>query len=114
MSMETNETPETTSAMLEEAQQLLNNRMIYVNTLIENEKIITDLSAKLEETTKAQKSNWREALKAGWTENELKKVGIKDPIKKRNRTKKSVANNPAAANSEVANEVNAEGNLTAE
>lgn len=90
------------STMLEEAQQLLNNRMKFVNSLIENEKIVQDLSEQLEEAIKQQKVSWREALKAGWTEAELKKVGIKDPIKKRTRAKKNQQVNPAASETTTA------------
>lgn len=80
--------PETMSEatnMMNTAEQLAENRMTHVRRLIDAATEADEAQKQAEETRKQYASVWNDVAGKSWTEQELKKIGLKEPGTKRKR-----------------------------
>ena len=64
------------------AQQLLEGRMAYVRRAIETRSALDDAQEALREAEKQDAAAYNSAIKTGgWTEDELRKIGLNQPTK---------------------------------
>ncbi|PPK91929.1 hypothetical protein CLV92_11910 [Kineococcus xinjiangensis] len=76
------ETP-TPEQALSAARALLDEKMANVERLTETRKRCAELRQQLEEAERADAVQWAEALRAGWSEDELKRCGLGEPARKK-------------------------------
>lgn len=84
--------PETMSEatnMMDTAQQLAEDRMTHVRRLIDAATEADEAQKRAEETRKQYASVWNDVAGKSWTEQELKKIGLKEPTAKRKRATRS-------------------------
>ncbi|RUQ19823.1 hypothetical protein [Kocuria sp. HSID16901] len=75
--------------MMETAQQLAEDRMTHVRRLIDAATEADEAQKRAEETRKQYASVWNDVAGKSWTEQELKKIGLKEPGTKRKRATRS-------------------------
>lgn len=69
-----------------QARQLLNSRIASVRELVKARERVTDLQAQLGEAEREDKRAYVRAIKDGWSEDELKKLGLDNAAAGRRRT----------------------------
>lgn len=75
--------------MMDTAQQLAEDRMTHVRRLIDAATEADEAQKRAEETRKHYASVWNDVAGKSWTEQELKKIGLKEPGTKRKRATRS-------------------------
>lgn len=81
------------------AQQLVEQRMHTVRKLIAAQQRVDDLHNKLTEAQSNVQAAWKKTLAGGWSETELKKIGLSSPGKApRKRAPKSPVRNKQREN----------------
>lgn len=70
----------------EKARQLLNSRIESVTALVQARQRIADLKEQLTEAEREDKRAYVRATRDGWSEEELKKLGLEATAKRRKRT----------------------------
>lgn len=78
-----------TTNMMDTAEQLAQDRMTHVRRLIEAAAEADEAQKRAEETRKHYTSVWNDVAGKSWTEQELKKIGLKEPNNKRKRATRS-------------------------
>lgn len=69
----------------EKARQLLNSRIESVTALVQARQRIVDLKEKLAEAEREDKRAYVRATRDGWSEEELKKLGLENAAAKRRK-----------------------------
>lgn len=67
------------------ARELLDKRIDAVRDLVKSRQTLADLHEQVERAQEADLKSYRAALRDGWSVEELKKLGIEEPAKKRAR-----------------------------
>jgi hypothetical protein len=83
------ETMNDSTNMMDTAQQLAEDRMTHVRRLIDAATEADEAQKRAEETRKHYASVWNDVAGKSWTEQELKKIGLKEPGTKRKRATRS-------------------------
>ncbi|MHA7146437.1 hypothetical protein ACX80U_17150 [Arthrobacter sp. TmT3-37] len=81
-----------------QARKMLNSRVTSVTELVETRQRVTDLQAQLADAEREDKKAYVRATKDGWTEDELKKLGLDNAASNRRRSSRKTAStndNPA-------------------
>ena len=83
----------------EKARQLLNSRIESVTALVQARQRIADLKEQLAEAEREDKRAYVRATRDGWSEEELKKLGLENAAAKRRKrsTAQPVTSSPAPA-----------------
>ncbi|WP_460744189.1 hypothetical protein, partial [Nesterenkonia halophila] len=86
-------TPPSIDEAVERAQKAQEERVNAVRHLAEAQQTLEDrreeVKRLLTEAEAEELQAWNDAVKAGWSETELRKIGFSDPSKKRRSTKKT-------------------------
>lgn len=67
------------------ARELLDNRIDAVRALVKSRQTLADLQEQVEQARDEDLKSYRAALNGGWSADELRKLGIEEPAKKRAR-----------------------------
>lgn len=67
------------------ARELLDNRIDAVRELVRSRQALADLQEQVERAQDEDLKCYRAALSGGWSADELRKLGIEEPVKKRAR-----------------------------
>ena len=73
------------------ARELLDNRIESVRALVRSRQALADAQARVAEAEKADVATYRAAVRDGWTEDELRKLGIDEPEKKQRTKRRATA-----------------------
>lgn len=65
------------------ARELLDNRMESVRVLVRAQQGVSDAEERMREAQVEKASAWRSAVQNGWSAEELKKLGIDEPVRVR-------------------------------
>lgn len=74
-----------------QARKLLNSRVASVTELVKARARVTELQAQLAEAERDDKKAYTRATKDGWTEDELKKLGLENAASGRRRNTRRTA-----------------------
>ncbi|GLB69162.1 hypothetical protein [Arthrobacter mangrovi] len=89
----------------EKARQLLNSRIESVTALVQVRQRIADLKEQLAEAEREDKRAYVRATRDGWSEEELKKLGLENAaVKRRKRAAVQPAKTAPAATVETADD----------
>lgn len=81
-----------------QARKMLNSRVTSVTELVEARQRVTDLQAQLADAEREDKRAYVRATKDGWTEDELKKLGLDSTASNRRRGgRKTASTNDTSA-----------------
>lgn len=78
------------------ARELLDNRIQSVRALVQSRQGLEDLRAKIADAEAQDVKAYRAALRDGWSEDELRKLGLDEPAKKQ-RTRRRASTRKANA-----------------
>lgn len=67
------------------ARELLDDRIVAVRALVGSRQALADLQEQVEAAQSEDLRCYRAALNGGWSADELRKLGIDEPVKKRAR-----------------------------
>ena len=85
-----------------QARQLLNSRVASVRELVKARQRVTDLQTQLAEAEREDKKAYVRATKDGWSEEELKKLGLDNGAAAKRRARRTTPPQPAGSSSEPA------------
>lgn len=74
-----------------QARKMLNSRVTSVTELVEARQRVTDIQAQLADAEREDKRAYVRATKDGWTEDELKKLGLDNAASNRRRSSRKTA-----------------------
>lgn len=74
-----------------QARQLLDSRVASVRALVKARQQVTELRAQLTDAEREDKKAYVRATKDGWSEDELKKLGLDNSAAAKRRTRRSGA-----------------------
>lgn len=91
-----------TERIEQEAQRILNGRMDVIRELAKSRHAVTEAQQALAAAENEDARRYQAALTAGWTPEELKKVGFTEPAKKQRVTRRARRQTPAASDTAAA------------
>ena len=95
-------TPLDAGALEERARKLLDSRIVSVRTLVSARQVVTELQAKLTDAEQEDARLYAAALRHGWTADELRQLGLPEPIKKQRVRRRRTSNLTSAPPAETA------------
>lgn len=84
-----------------QARQLLDSRVASVRALVKARQHVNELRAQLAEAEREDKKAYIRATKDGWSENELKKLGLDNSAAAKRRTRRPNATTAGADTSQT-------------
>ena len=85
-----------------QARQLLNSRVTSVRELVKARQRVTELQTQLAEAEREDKKAYVRATKDGWSEDELKKLGLDNGAAAKRRARRTTTPEPAGSSPEPA------------
>lgn len=79
-----------------QARKLLDSRIESVTALVKARQRVTELQEALKEAERDDKRAYVRAVKDGWSDEELKKLGLENSAAAKRRTRRTVNNTPEA------------------
>lgn len=95
------------------ARELLDGRIQSVRTLVEKRERVATLRDELADAERDDVSAYRQAIKDGWSADELKKLGIDEPEKKRRTRRRAAKAGTGAESKPAASETSADAGMAA-
>ncbi|MEG9250328.1 hypothetical protein V6S67_19740 [Arthrobacter sp. Soc17.1.1.1] len=83
-----------------QARQLLDSRVASVRALVKARQQVTELQAQLAEAEREDKKAYVRATKDGWSEDELKKLGLDNSAAVKRRTRRAAGQGATSQSSE--------------